>query len=203
MSDANYRHQVGFLRTEKTSSEKNLVKSLELGERMRVSYRNDFIEVGLNGTLDYNHSRSQLRSQSNLDTWRFAYGGSLQWNTTWNMETGELITRVLQLVSPYLTISTTGVITSRSVPNGQGVSEESLEIEQAVMRGKRYGTDVGYIDLSADTGSGAVEYDAVIGSNSTLRLEFLRKIDIVDKNNNVLVGYFDGNGWHGPVDNGS
>lgn len=85
MSDANYRHQVGFLRTEKTSSEKNLVKSLELGERMRVSYRNDFIEVGLNGTLDYNHSRSQLRSQSNLDTWRFAYGGSLQWNTTWNM----------------------------------------------------------------------------------------------------------------------
>ena len=85
MSDANYRHQVGFLRTEKTSSEKNLVKSLELGERMRVSYRNDFIEVGLNGTLDYNHSRSRLRSQSNLDTWRFAYGGSLQWNTTWNM----------------------------------------------------------------------------------------------------------------------
>ena len=123
-------------------------------------------------------------------------------NTTWNMETGELITKVLQLISNYLTISNTGVITSRSMPNGQGVSEESLEIEQAVIRGKRYGTDVGYIDLSADTdsGDGAAEYDAVIGSSSTLRLEFYRQIDIVDKYNNTLVGYFDGNGWHGPID---
>ncbi|MBR6959599.1 MAG: phage tail protein [Clostridiales bacterium] len=123
-------------------------------------------------------------------------------NTTWNMETGELITKVLQLVSTYLTISTTGVITSRSLPNSQGVSEESLEIDRAVIRGKRYGTDVGYIDLSADTdsGDGAAEYDAVIGSNSALRFEFYRQIDIVDKYNNVLVGYFDGNGWHGPVD---
>ena len=77
-----------------------------------------------------------------------------------------------------------------------------MEIEQAVIRGKRYGSLVGYIDLSADTdsGDGAAEYDAVIGSNSTLRLEFYRQIDIVDKYNNVLVGYFDGNGWHGPVD---
>ena len=126
----------------------------------------------------------------------------VQGNTSWNMETGELITKVLQLVSTYLTISTTGVITSRSLPNGQGVSEESLEIDRAVIRGKRYGTDVGYIDLSADTdsGDGAAEYDAVIGSNSTLRLEFVRQIDIVDKYNNVLVGYFDGNGWHGPID---
>jgi len=123
-------------------------------------------------------------------------------NTTWDMETGELITKVLQLISNYLTISDTGVITSRSMPDGQGVSEESLEIEQAVLRGKRYGTEVGYIDLSADTdsGDGGAEYDAVIGSNSTLRLEFYRQIDIVDKYNNTIVGYFDGNGWHGPVD---
>lgn len=123
-------------------------------------------------------------------------------NTTWNMETGELVTKVLQLISNYLTISNTGVITSRSMPNGQGVSEESLEIEQAVIRGKRYGTEVGYIDLSADTdsGDGATEFDAVVGSNSTLRLEFYRQIDIVDKYNNTLVGYIDGNGWHGPID---
>ena len=123
-------------------------------------------------------------------------------NTRWNMETGELVTKVLQLISNYLTISNTGIITSRSMPNGQGVSEESLEIEQAVIRGKRYGTDVGYIDLSADTDSedGTAEYDAVFGSNSTLRLEFYRQIDIVDKYNNTLVGYFDGNGWHGPID---
>jgi len=126
----------------------------------------------------------------------------VQGNTSWNMETGQLITKALQLVSTYLTISNTGAITSRTLPNGQGVSEESLVIDRAVIVGKRYGTDVGYIDLSADTdsGDGTAEYDAVVGSNSTLRLEFYRQIDIVDKYNDTLVAFIDGNGYHGPID---
>lgn len=125
-------------------------------------------------------------------------------NTSWNLETGSFQTKALQLISQYLTISNGGVITSRSAPNSQNVSEESLEIDRALIKGKRWGTDVGYIDLSADTDSDdGARYDAVIGSHGVLRLEFVNEIDFVDvsnPNSPLLVGIIDGNGWHGDID---
>lgn len=84
-SSANYTHSVGYISTGNSDSERNTMKTLGLGERTRLSYRNDFFEVGVNGSLNYDHSRSNLQTLSNLDTWTFAYGGSFQWNTTWNM----------------------------------------------------------------------------------------------------------------------
>ena len=53
---------------------------------MAGSYRNDWLEIELDGSLSYNHSRNKLQKQSNLDTWRFAYGANinvtLPWGTT-------------------------------------------------------------------------------------------------------------------------
>ena len=66
-------------------SEKNTVKTLNLGERLRVAYRWDLFEFGINGSINYSKSRSELSSASNLETFRFAYGCNLQYTTPWNM----------------------------------------------------------------------------------------------------------------------
>lgn len=84
-TDGGFNHRVGYISTGNTSSQKNTMKTFNIGERIRTSYRTDFYEIGINGSVNYDHSRSELQAQNNLDTWTFAYGGSLQFNTTWNM----------------------------------------------------------------------------------------------------------------------
>ena len=84
-ASAGYSHNVGFISVGNTDSEKNVVKTLNLSDRLRLSYRSDFFEVGLNGSINYNHSRSDLQEQSNMDTYTFAYGANFQWNTIWNL----------------------------------------------------------------------------------------------------------------------
>ena len=83
--NARYSHNVGYISTGNTNSEKNTMKTLTLADRLRASYRADYVEVSLNGSINYDHSRSSLQSQSNLDTYTFSYGTNLQFNSTWNM----------------------------------------------------------------------------------------------------------------------
>ena len=86
-TDANvsYSHDVGYISTGNSDSQKNTMKTLGLGDRLRAAYRTDFYELTLNGSINYDHSRSSLQSQSDLDTYTFAYGGNLQLNMPWNM----------------------------------------------------------------------------------------------------------------------
>lgn len=117
-----------------------------------------------------------------------------------NMETGAIYAEIFQLLTTYFEITQAGKIISRDGPANNHV--ERLEIEQATIKGYRNNSPVGYIDLSADTGdsSSGVSYDAVFGSNGVVRLEFGTEIDFVDKRTNTVVGYVDGNGYHGQLD---
>jgi hypothetical protein len=54
-----------------------------IGERLAGSYRNEWLEVELNGSLNYNHSRSKLQPNNNLDTWMFSYGGMVGVTAPW------------------------------------------------------------------------------------------------------------------------
>lgn len=80
-----YANSVGYMSISNASSEKNIVKTLNLGERLRTSFRTDNVEIGVNGSINYSKSCSRLQSQSNLETYTFAYGGNLQYNSDWNM----------------------------------------------------------------------------------------------------------------------
>ena len=50
-----------------------------------ASFRNSWLEVSLDGSVDYTHTRNLLQSQNNLDTWQFAYGGYLSLYMPWGM----------------------------------------------------------------------------------------------------------------------
>ena len=48
-----------------------------------MSFRNSWLEVELDGSMDYMHARNNLQTQSNLDTWQFAYGGTINLTAPW------------------------------------------------------------------------------------------------------------------------
>ena len=85
-TNVRYNNYVGYLALDRNSdSQKNTTKTVQVGEQLALSYRNSWLEVSLDGSLDYTHTRNLLQSQSNLDTWQFAYGGSFNFYLPWGM----------------------------------------------------------------------------------------------------------------------
>ena len=64
---------------------KNRTRGLRLNQGLRFSFRNDWLEVSVNGNINYNHSRSTNTSASNLDTYGFNYGGRTVINAPWGL----------------------------------------------------------------------------------------------------------------------
>ena len=82
-----YANNVGYVSVLQTKdSEKATTRSTTLSERLAASYRNDWLEVELNGQLEYQHSRSELQTNNNLDTWKYSYGGSIQLTAPWGTQ---------------------------------------------------------------------------------------------------------------------
>lgn len=84
---ANYQNMVSYISDKEVIAEtdKNTTKRLSLGERLRGTYRNDWWEFSLNGSLDYTHSRNSYQESNNLDTYQFSYGASTNVRLPWNM----------------------------------------------------------------------------------------------------------------------
>lgn len=50
-----------------------------------LTYRAEWYDVSLTGSLRYQHARATLLPSANLDTWNFSYGASTNINLPWNM----------------------------------------------------------------------------------------------------------------------
>lgn len=64
---------------------KNRTRGNRVSQSLRLTFRNDWLEVSANGSLRYNHSRSTNTSASNLDTYGFNYGVGTEIQCPWNM----------------------------------------------------------------------------------------------------------------------
>lgn len=83
-TDVRYANNVGYLSLDRNSdSQKNITKDLSLSERLSASYRNDWMEFELTGSVRYNHARNNLQSNNNLDTWQFSYGFNTNVTLPW------------------------------------------------------------------------------------------------------------------------
>ena len=79
-----YNHNVGYVSVGATAeSQKSVTTSLNVGERLAASYRNDWLEIELNGSLNYRRTRNEFQTSSNLDTWQFSYGGMVGVTAPW------------------------------------------------------------------------------------------------------------------------
>lgn len=72
-----YNNYVSFVAQQKANAEKNYTRSVNLSERLNVSFRNDWLEVTLDGSCTYQHTRNKLQPDNNLNTWQFSYGGQM------------------------------------------------------------------------------------------------------------------------------
>ena len=72
-----YNNYVSYVAQGMSGSVKNTTKSTNLTQRLNASFRNDWLEVTLDGNVNYQHSRNELQPSADLDTWRFSYGGQM------------------------------------------------------------------------------------------------------------------------------
>ena len=85
-TNASYNNHVGYITTgEMKDAQKNTTTALSLGERLNGAYRNDWIEIGLNGSLNYTFEKDKLNPQNDQEPYTFSYGGNLQIYTPWKM----------------------------------------------------------------------------------------------------------------------
>ncbi len=72
-----YNNYVSYVAQPQADAVKNYTRSTTVNERLNASYRNDWLEVMLDGNVNYQHSRNELQPSADLDTWRFSYGGQV------------------------------------------------------------------------------------------------------------------------------
>ena len=72
-----YNNYVSYVAQRQADAEKNTTRSTNVNERLNASFRNDWLEVTLDGNVNYQHSRNELQPNANLDTWQFSYGGQV------------------------------------------------------------------------------------------------------------------------------
>ena len=76
-SRVRYNNYVSYVAQKQADAEKNTTRSVNLSERLNVSFRNDWLEVTIDGSCTYQHTRNKLQPTANLDTWQFSYGGQM------------------------------------------------------------------------------------------------------------------------------
>lgn len=81
----NYNHQLSYLSQSKADSRLNTTNNQSVNERLSGSYRNDWLDVEINGSTNYSHVRNLLQPKSNRDTWQFNYGASVNIKFPWHM----------------------------------------------------------------------------------------------------------------------
>ena len=81
---AKYVNSVGYLDMRRDgNSVKSITKTTEINERLAASYRNEWIEFEINGSVEYAHSSNELQPSSNLDRWSFSYGFNTNMTMPW------------------------------------------------------------------------------------------------------------------------
>jgi len=72
-----YNNYVSYVAQRQADAEKNTTRTTNLNQRLNFSFRNDWLEVTLDGNVNYQHTRNKLQPNANLDTWQFSYGGQI------------------------------------------------------------------------------------------------------------------------------
>lgn len=83
-TNVGYNNYVGYIALDRNaSSQKNTTRTTQISEQLSGSFRNSWIEISLDGNVNYTHTRNLLQSQNNLNTWQFSYGGLISVYMPW------------------------------------------------------------------------------------------------------------------------
>lgn len=151
---ARYAHSVSYLDANRDGNiMKNAVNETSLGERLGGSFRNDWLEVELNGAVNYTFGRNKLQAQGNQDTWNFSYGFNSTAQLPWGMQ----------------------VSTSLNMNSRRGYSDKSMntneliwnaQIAQSFLKGKPLSVRLEFYDILGKQSSFSRTLNAMMRSDS-------------------------------------
>lgn len=78
-----HANNVSYLSMGMSDSQKNTTRTTTVSERLSFSYRNSWLEVEPFGSVSYTHARNKLQSNSDQDTWTYAYGLNVNVTAPW------------------------------------------------------------------------------------------------------------------------
>lgn len=86
-TDIRYANNVGYVSLNRNAdSQKNFTRDLSISERLGGSYRNEWIEFEVAGSVRYNHAENELQPNANLDTWMYTYGFNTRIDAPWGTQ---------------------------------------------------------------------------------------------------------------------
>ena len=92
-TSAYFTNNVGYLTDAKTKMEqKNTTTEMTLKENLKGAYRNDWLEVGVNGSFAYTIEKDKMNSANNQEPYNFSYGATTTINAPWGMSLSTNIT---------------------------------------------------------------------------------------------------------------
>ncbi len=195
-SRANYTNDVSFLYNEGTKvNDKNTSTSLTLAENLNGTFRNDWFEFTINGSINYNFERNKLRSENNQEPYTFGYGASTNVSLPWNMTLSTNITNNSRRGYRDASMNRNELIWNAQIAqnflkgNAATISFEVYDILKQQSNISR--------SLTADMRS-VSEYN---GINSYCMLRFSYRLNIFgnkEARGNMRQGGFDGGGHRGP-----
>lgn len=87
-SNIRYSNNVGYLTSGSGSDaveQKNTTTDLTLNERLNGSYRNDWFEFGINGSLSYSIEKDKLTPSNDQKPYTYSYGANTSITLPWSM----------------------------------------------------------------------------------------------------------------------
>lgn len=83
-----YSHSVGFYNNASDMSMDNedirsITNNIRFDGTVQTSYRNDWIDFGVRGSLNYSHMKNSITDNGNNNTYRFSYGPRLELTMPW------------------------------------------------------------------------------------------------------------------------
>ncbi|MDR0892741.1 MAG: outer membrane beta-barrel protein [Mediterranea sp.] len=92
-SRGSYNNNVAYSYNRKTKIDSKVkTTNLNLSERLNGTYRNDWLEFGLNTSINYTWERSQLNPSANQEPYTYTYGASTNIFMPWGMSISTDIT---------------------------------------------------------------------------------------------------------------
>lgn len=86
-TDIRYANNVGYVSLNRdANSQKNYTRDLSISERLGGSYRNEWLEFEVAGSIRYNHAENELQPNANLDTWMYTYGFNTRLDMPWGTQ---------------------------------------------------------------------------------------------------------------------
>jgi hypothetical protein len=79
-----YNHRVGYVNLNRTAvADRNVTHTYNLSPEVSLSYRNQWLNISLNGRTQYAQTENRLQASNNLTTWNFSYGANTKITFPW------------------------------------------------------------------------------------------------------------------------